>query len=626
MENCGYSPLKYKIIDVNLPPNAILNKINNDSNYNFPYIKTEEIKFNNNPINKINYENHDSENIMYIKKKKNKINTNKAKNISGKKNKTLNISRNNNIYSKKRLNDGLLYSSVTSGIDSSLSNTQKNNILGNIGFAESNTNNNIENNNISNIYNIKTTNNKSTNILIKNIYSNDDYFRTNIKEGLLHLKDFEIYKSNKISQYDMDNERIKKIEKENKETTKPLSMFLLRSEKKNNNPNFTKSCENINRTKNYKSCDNTTEKMKMGRQLSVQLYRKNNCLGKISRLMNCFNGRKKYSDKIIVRGTRNEKGGVVDFLTASPKKNYKKNIYISNVENKSKNLYKHPKWKIIISAKIIQNWWRNKKIKYFNYLNKIRKIQKNYRNYIFNKYKIETIKYIGGIKEVNKNKKLGILLLKKIIEVKLIYLFDYTLFKLKNALENELKDNIILLTYSFFIKSLIDYIKNIKRKKSVLFFTKLKNNKYFQKNYLEIIKESNLFFKGEKKFLSTENKFKKKYDFDFNSNYYKLNFNYDTKKINIYSEEEILNIINKFYQILFKLIIDKIKKEADRRTIIKAFRNINNMKYPILFFSLLKIQKYSNIKYNVMNTCAILIQRNYRYFRDKKSQRYHFSY
>ena len=624
MENLGYSPLKYKIIDVNLPPNVILNKINNDSN--FPYIKSEEIKFNNNPINKINYENHDSENIMYIKKKKNKINTNKAKNISEKKNKTLNISRNNNIYSKKRLNDGLLYSSVTSGIDSSLSNTQKNNILGNIGFVDSNTNNNIENNNISNIYNIKTTNNKSTNILIKNIYSNDDYFRTNIKEGLLHLKDFEIYKSNKISQYDMDNERIKKIEKENKETTKPLSMFLLRSEKKNNNPNFTKSCENINRTKNYKSCDNTTEKMKIGRQLSVQLHRKNNCLGKISRLMNCFNGKRKYSDKIIIRGTRNEKGGVVDFLTASPKKNYKKNIYISNVENKSKNLYKHPKWKIIISAKIIQNWWRNKKIKYFNYLNKIRKIQKNYRNYIFNKYKIETIKYIGGIKEINKNKKLGILLLKKIIEVKLIYLFDYTLFKLKNALENELKDNIILLTYSFFIKSLIDYIKNIKRKISVSFFTKLKNNKYFQKNNLEIIKESNLFFKGEKKFLSTENKFKKKYDFDFNSNYYKLNFNYDTKKINKYSEEEILNIINKFYQILFKLIIDKIKKEADRRTIIKAFRNINNMKYPILFFSLLKIQKYSNIKYNVMNVCAILIQRNYRYFRDKKSQRYHFSY
>ncbi len=67
-------------------------------------------------------------------------------------------------------------------------------------------------------------------------------------------------------------------------------------------------------------------------------------------------------------------------------------------------------------------------------------------------------------------------------------------------------------------------------------------------------------------------------------------------------------------------IIEKIKKEANRRTLIKAFRDINKLKYPILFYSLLKIQKYSIVKYNVMNAYAKLIQKNYRYFKDKKSK------
>ncbi len=67
-------------------------------------------------------------------------------------------------------------------------------------------------------------------------------------------------------------------------------------------------------------------------------------------------------------------------------------------------------------------------------------------------------------------------------------------------------------------------------------------------------------------------------------------------------------------------ILDKIKKEANRRTLIKAFRDINKLKYPILFYSLLKIQKYAIVKYNVMNAFASLIQKNYRYYKDKKDK------
>ena len=73
-------------------------------------------------------------------------------------------------------------------------------------------------------------------------------------------------------------------------------------------------------------------------------------------------------------------------------------------------------------------------------------------------------------------------------------------------------------------------------------------------------------------------------------------------------------------------ILDKIRKEANRRTLIKAFRNINKLKYPILFYSLLKIKKYSNVKYNVMNAYAKLIQRNFRYYMDKKSKINIYSY
>jgi hypothetical protein len=100
--------------------------------------------------------------VKYIKKKKNRIN---SKNIHSKKNEIDNNSRNTtNIYNKKKLGDGFISSSSTSGINSNLSNTQKNNIVNNIEFIDNNSNNNIENNNINNIYNIKTTNNKSTNI------------------------------------------------------------------------------------------------------------------------------------------------------------------------------------------------------------------------------------------------------------------------------------------------------------------------------------------------------------------------------------------------------------------------------------------------------------------------------
>ena len=188
MENFEYSPLRCEIIEKNQSPNSILKKINQKTNKDKLDFKIEEIKINiNNPINYKNYEDVDSKNKMFPKKIKTITNQNNKKiHYNDKKNKVEKNLKNSNIYFKKKLSDGLVSSSFSSGTNSILSNTQKNDILGKSEYIENNTVNNIENNNINNIYNIRTTNNKSTNILIKNIYSNEDYFNTNIKEGFLY--------------------------------------------------------------------------------------------------------------------------------------------------------------------------------------------------------------------------------------------------------------------------------------------------------------------------------------------------------------------------------------------------------------------------------------------------------
>ena len=90
-------------------------------------------------------------------------------------------------------------------------------------------------------------------------------------------------------------------------------------------------------------------------------------------------------------------------------------------------------------------------------------------------------------------------------------------------------------------------------------------------------------------------------------------------RINEY-KKIILKINNIFLKNLMIDIIEKIRKEAKRRTLIIAFRDINKLKYPILFYSFLKIRKYSIVKYNIMNAYAKLIQKNYKYYKNKKSR------
>ena len=63
---------------------------------------------------------------------------------------------------------------------------------------------------------------------------------------------------------------------------------------------------------------------------------------------------------------------------------------------------------------------------------------------------------------------------------------------------------------------------------------------------------------------------------------------------------------------LLKFPFEQIKREAKRRILIKAFLNIQNLQYPSLEFALMKIKKYTEVKYEVMNAYATIIQRYYR--------------
>ena len=66
MENLE-SSLKFEIQENNLPPNIILEQIKNQSNYGINNIITKNIRFNKNPINKIDYGKDDMKNENYMK-------------------------------------------------------------------------------------------------------------------------------------------------------------------------------------------------------------------------------------------------------------------------------------------------------------------------------------------------------------------------------------------------------------------------------------------------------------------------------------------------------------------------------------------------------------------------------
>ena len=754
-------------------PHRLIQKGKQETIYEPPYIISKYIKIPNNPqysplnninnIKKINYQNNPTSmtyNTLPQKNNINRINPNQKINDI---NKNINSNLNTditNIYNRKRLSrisNNVTFSTIGSRKNSYFSNGNNNlNKIENIPFdfnAEMQAKNKDD-------IKVGKSKIKSPNILVKKIYETDDIFTKNLGKGLLCLKDIEVIKTNKISLLDLDNEDLMK--NQNANNNQSLGHFLAKSQDKTKNNGkdlkhyeIIGSYDSLKNRKNNLSKSPVNGKMKE-KELSEQpkkgkkkaVYKR----GKISMILYYFTKKGSLSDILMVRGSRSEKGGVVDFTIASPRKNYNMNNYAINSDFINKSTYKYPGWKLVSSAKKIQNWWRKKISMYNNYINKIKLIQNFFRNYKMNKVKgmikkkelKEEENNELNIKNELNNKESDILkskakillvtLLKNIIELKINNNFKNLLLRMKDLIRNNQNKEILKYKYSYFIQTVKDHFNKTKNRNILLFMNKFKKltdlNKALENNNtnnninknLEIINLPNLFIKGIKnikdlKYENSSNQYNdenelnnsKKLDNKYNQNssgIYKSNYNYNkineevqyqiykndnfniisnkqkdkryskyTKKI-VFKEkdkevflkiknnpDEIEKIIlekiyikkwfykvikikkesekktrianrNKIIGNIFSLllkkimidILDKIRKEANRRTLIKAFRNINKLKYPILFYSLLKIKKYSNVKYNVMNAYAKLIQRNFRYYLDKKARINIYSY
>jgi hypothetical protein len=84
------------------------------------------------------------------------------------------------------------------------------------------------------------------------------------------------------------------------------------------------------------------------------------------------------------------------------------------------------------------------------------------------------------------------------MEVKLVNLLSLILIKIKNYIDYITKEKIDIIKYSYFIKNIIDYVKNIKKKNIFLFLLKLKDNNHPKEAYLNTINTSSLNIKEKK--------------------------------------------------------------------------------------------------------------------------------
>ena len=111
-------------------------------------------------------------------------------------------------------------------------------------------------------------------------------------------------------------------------------------------------------------------------------------------------------DRIIKRGQRNEKGGVVDLTTQSannsPSKNKKYEVKkLDKNNNKSMlnintitNEKKYSQRQRILAVEIIQNWWKDILTRFKNFNDKIIKIQSNWRTFLVRNY-YNNLKYVN---------------------------------------------------------------------------------------------------------------------------------------------------------------------------------------------------------------------------------------
>ena len=251
------------------------------------------------------------------------------------------------------------------------------------------------------------------------INENEKYFDKKTKEGVLKPKNLETYTVKSIEYIHDDNYGYKRI---------TVGDYILGSNKKRMKRN--KSCNDINlnddsndyEIKNPRSTnkDKKNKKSKSKRissscghcynikTIKEKVYNTHNInneqgkkkSSKIFNISTMTNNKNSY-DASIEDEINEEKGGVVYLDSCKNIIKYNENYQFT------KNNYKHPKWKIIAAACLIQSWWRGLKILYKKNLDKIIIIQKVYRTHYKNKLLNNNSEKKANIKKttINSNRK-----------------------------------------------------------------------------------------------------------------------------------------------------------------------------------------------------------------------------
>ena len=93
-------------------------------------------------------------------------------------------------------------------------------------------------------------------------------------------------------------------------------------------------------------------------------------------------------------------------------------------------------------------------------------------------------------------------------------------------------------------------------------------------------------------------------------------------KINQDSLDSFASLLAKAKDRKLRLSLDKIKKEAERRIIINAVRNVRNAVVPGIMFAFKKIKRFCYVRSQVRNAYATVIQRAFREYFYSQSTEY----
>lgn len=264
------------------------------------------------------------------------------------------------------------------------------------------------------------------------IDKNEYFFSNSLQNGYLNIKDSKTIKMTGTNETTKEKRMLYKNERRKK---KQLSNYIINQDKKKSRS-----------LSNNRSCINFGVKEK-------SKYR--NKSRKIGLTFSLLSRKNQLNDEeVMLRGMRDEKGGVVDFCYGG-KENDKQHVIMKF----TKNSMIYPSKKIVENTKKIQKWWRWILITYKRLTRKIIIIQKWIRGYLYRKHFLNTHStqlYQEKITEntddnntniTNKNQKaisFGCLFLRELITNKLLGNYNDVIRSLMkyNEYKRKMNDNI----------------------------------------------------------------------------------------------------------------------------------------------------------------------------------------